>query len=120
MTDEIVNTDTGEVMAIQKAGAVNVTPTKPNDFHEEIKELIPTAGTLILTPEQKEILYAPIADADVEIRPDGLIYLPWMGYGDRLRRAFGMEWAIIQQGSPQAQGKYVIQPFWLIVQGKLC
>jgi len=46
----------------------------------EIVKLIPQAGTLQLTEEQKKILYAPINEEDIEVRPDGLIYLPWMEY----------------------------------------
>jgi hypothetical protein len=39
--------------------------------------------------EAAEILLGPVADEDIEIRPDGLIYLPEIKYRRILNRAFG-------------------------------
>ena len=89
------------------------------DFQDEITKLIPTAGTIQMTDAQKEILYAPVKEEDVEIRPDGLIYLPWMEYVSRLKGAFNMECAIIPQGMPNVKGDFILWPFWLIIQGKI-
>jgi hypothetical protein len=100
-----------------------VTPEKSetrefrNDF--DIAGLLGTAGKVILTEEQKKILYAPVNDEDVEIRPDGLIYLPWMEYVTRLNQAFGLEWALIPQGMPKVKGETVLWGFHLIVNGSL-
>src|SRR4030067_2353840 len=89
------------------------------DPHEEMIKLIPTAGTIKLTEKQRETLYAPVDQEKVEIRPDGLIYLPWMEYISRLKVAFDLEWAPIPQGLPKMQGEYMYWPFWLVIQGKL-
>jgi hypothetical protein len=89
------------------------------DFQEQITDLIHTAGTIEITIIQREILYASVKDEQVEIRPDGLIYLPWMEYVSRLRDAFGVQWAIIPQGMPTAKGDYILWPFWLVIQGKI-
>ena len=89
------------------------------DFQQQITDLISTAGTIEITTIQKEILYAPVTEQDVEIRPDGLIYLPWMEYVTRLRNAFGIQWAIIPQGMPTSEGDYILWPFWLVIQGKI-
>ena len=86
---------------------------------DQMVNMIPTAGTVNLTQEQKDILYAPVKEEDVEIRPDGLVYLPWMEYVSRLRDAFGMNWAIIPQALPKAQGNHIMWPFYLVIQGKL-
>ena len=59
-----------------------------------------TVGTLDLTEKQSEILYADVDPDDVEIRPDGLVYLPWMRYATRLRKAFGLKWALLPKGDP--------------------
>jgi len=88
-----------------------------NVFH--IETLLNTAGTLELTKEQEEILFAPVNEADVEIRPDGLIYLPWMEYVTRLRKSFGCNWAIIPNGNPLIKGNIIIWGFYLIIKGKL-
>lgn len=90
-----------------------------NDFTEQIETLIPTCGTIELTEGQKKILYAPVNEKDIEIRPDGLIYLPWMEYLSRLRNTFGMNWAIIPQGMPKLIGDYIMWGFYLFIQGKL-
>ena len=86
---------------------------------EEIEKLIPLAGTIELSEEKKKILFAPVKDEDVEIRPDGLIYLPWMEYVSRLRDAFGVSWTIIPKDMPKFQGNHVYWPFYLMIQGKL-
>lgn len=91
------------------------------DFELEIVKLIPTAGTIKLTEKQRKILYADVDEKAVEIRPDGLIYLPWMEYVTRLREAFEMRWAIIPRGQPKfgPEKKSIIWGFYLIIEGNL-
>lgn len=98
-----------------------VTETKPTEFRNEfdIGGLLQTAGQVHLSEKETEILYASVQDNDVEIRPDGLIYLPWMEYVTRLRKAFGMEWSIIPQGLPKLKGTTILWGFYLIVRGSL-
>src|SRR3990167_7478215 len=91
----------------------------PETVESHMIALIPTAGTIELTDEQKNNLYAPVDEALVEIRPDGLVYLPWMEYVTRLRKTFGLQWAIIPHGAPKAHGNYILWPFWMVIQGKL-
>ena len=92
---------------------------KPLEFQLQIEQLIPTAGTIEISKDQEDLLYSPIQVEEVEIRPDGLIYLPWMEYVQRLRKAFGAQWTIIPQGMPKIQGNYVYWPFYLVIQGKI-
>lgn len=87
-------------------------------IQDQIVSLIPLAGTIELTKEQEESLYSPVVVEDVEIRPDGLIYLPWMEYVTRLRKAFGMSWSLIPHGQPTKVGNFIHWPFWLIIRGK--
>ena len=104
-----VDPQTSEVTSMKKFS---------NEF--EIGHLLNTAGQIKLSDEQKAALYAPVKEEDVEIRPDGLVYLPWMEYASRLKEAFAMEWALIPNGKPSIMGNYVYWGFWLIVQGHLC
>jgi hypothetical protein len=108
----------------------NLTEVKPEVKQElkeqrfnnnfEIANMLSTAGTMELTEVQEAILFAPVNTADVEIRPDGLIYLPWMEYVTRLRKAFGCKWAIIPNGMPEINGdNLVVWGFYLVVNGKL-
>lgn len=89
----------------------------PLEFQGEIEKFLPRAGTIQLTPAQENILYDVIKDEEVEIRPDGLIYLPWMEYASRLRRAFGLAWVMIPQGLPKIQDEMIFWGFHLIIQG---
>lgn len=93
-------------------------PIPVDEIQAQITSLIPLAGTIELTPAQEEILYAPVDEAMVEIRPDGLIYLPWMEYVTRLRKAFGMSWSLIPYGPPKRLGNFIHWAFWLIIRGK--
>lgn len=100
------------------ATPARVTPDEEVDL--QIARLLPQAGTVVLTEEQKEKLYAPVNELDVEIRPDGLIYLPWMEYVSRLHAAFGLEWAIIPKGQPKMNPTKtgILWGFTLMIQGK--
>jgi hypothetical protein len=89
------------------------------DITEHIYNLIPTCGTIEATAIQKEILYAPVKEDDVEVRPDGLVYLPWMNYVERLKGAFGLSWAIVPQSPPMINNNQILWGFYLVIQGKL-
>lgn len=108
-TDEAVKTYIGDTTA-------PVAKTE-NDFNAEIAAIIHKAGTIKLTDKQKTILYASVDEKDIEIRPDGFIYLPWMEYETRLREAFGLEYAIIPQGLPRLENNLVLWGHWLIIRG---
>ncbi len=89
------------------------------NVQDEMTKLIPHAGTIEINEEQKKILFAPVDPESVEIRPDGLVYLPWMNYVERLRDAFGIGWAIIPKDMPKLQQNHMYWPFYLMIQGKL-
>ncbi len=96
-----------------------VAPERHFDNQFDIARLLPTAGTLETTDEQKKILYAPVNEADVEIRPDGLVYLPWMEYVSRLNGAYGTQWSLIPNGNPVIKDDQIVWGFYLVVKGKL-
>ncbi len=88
-----------------------------NEFN--VESLLTTAGTLELSDTQYDILYKPINEIDIEIRPDGLIYAPWMEYASRLRDAFGASWALVPNGMPKFSTNKIWWGFWLIIKGHL-
>lgn len=100
-------------------GKIAVTQKQPTTVKDQIFPLIPTVGTIETTKEERDILYAPVNPEDVEIRPDGLIYLPWMEYVTRLRKAFGTKWGTVGVGMPYREGTYLYWPHYLIIRGKL-
>ena len=92
------------------------------EFGEEIRKMLVTAGTLEMSETQQGILYAPIQDRDVYIKPDGLVYLSWIKYAERLTKAFtGTGWAMLPQGMPKIlNNKLVVWGFHLIIKGVYC
>jgi len=90
-------------------------------YEMQIAQLIPQAGTIELSKQQRDILYAKVNDEDIEIRADGIIYLPWVEYVSRLRDAFGMGWAIVPHGEPKINPDKdgILWAFFLMVNGKI-
>ena len=82
-------------------------------------EMAKSFGNIETTKEQQDKLFAPVNDDDVEVRPDGLIYLPWMGYVSRLREVFGTSWGLLPQGKAVMRDGYVMWGFYLAIKGKL-
>jgi len=98
-----------------------VVKPAPNDSAMTTAELNRWAAESVnmgeITDEQKEILLAPVDRECVEIRPDGLIYLPWMEYAERLTRAFPFQWAVIPQGKPKMKDGLILWAFILTLRG---
>jgi hypothetical protein len=76
-------------------------------------------GSVSFTPEQGEILLGPLAKEDVEVKPDGIIYLPEIKYRRILNKAFGPGgWGLAPRGESIVTGKIVTREYGLIVQGR--
>lgn len=79
-------------------------------------------GTTVLDEKAEAVLSEPLDPAQVQIRPDGLVYLPWTWYADRLNRAFGrLGWGLVPQSGPMTKEMgdmtLVIWGHWLVVRG---
>lgn len=72
-------------------------PHEPSEVEQTFKELYRGASTLEISVKERDILEAPVDPTLIEIRPDGLLYLPQVFVRERLNAAFGPgQWAIIQ------------------------
>jgi len=89
----------------------------PVTAQDHITSMIPKAGTIVLTDREMVILFAAVDETLIEIKPNGIIYLPWMEYVTRLRNAFGLQWAIIPDGKPMRQQNHIYWGFWLVIRG---
>ncbi|KAL1799919.1 hypothetical protein ACET3X_000261 [Alternaria dauci] len=77
-------------------------------------------GSISFTPEQSDMLLAPVTQDDVEVKPDGIIYLPEIKYRRILNKAFGPGgWGLAPRGESIVTGKLVTREYGLIVQGRL-
>lgn len=77
-------------------------------------------GSVSFTPEQQEVLLLPLEQDDVEVKPDGILYLPEIKYRRILNKAFGPGgWGLAPRGESIVTGKIVTREYGLIVQGRL-
>lgn len=82
---EVVDTTTGEIV---KADDVKDVPQLPENQYNGIAQAP-------ITPEETKKLLAPVDPNIVQIRPDGLIYVPGVYYRRRLTEIFGAgNWAL--------------------------
>lgn len=91
------------------------------EFGDEIRKILATAGTLKLTKEEDEILLGKIKDEDVYIKPDGLVYITWFKFAERLSKAFSATgWSMIPEGMPKMFENNVVWGFHLVIKGCYC
>lgn len=76
-------------------------------------------GTKPVTVEQNEVLSRPVDPEDVEVKPDGIVYLPEVKYRRRLNEAFGpMGWGMVHRGEVVVGNNIVTREYALIVNGR--
>lgn len=76
-------------------------------------------GSISFTPEQSEVLLAPVAADDVEVKPDGIIYLPEIKYRRILNKAFGPGgWGLAPRGESIVTGKLITREYGMVVEGR--
>ena len=76
-------------------------------------------STTAFPPETAEILMAPLDPGDVEVKPDGIIYLPEIKYRRILNRAFGPGgWGLAPRGELVIGEKVVTREYALVVHGR--
>lgn len=69
--------------------------------------------------EAAKILLADIAPDDVEVKPDGIVYLPEIKYRRILNRAFGPGgWGLAPRGETIVTGKSVTREYALVAHGR--
>ena len=69
--------------------------------------------------EAADVLLAPIDFDDVEVKPDGIIYLPEIKYRRILNRAFGPGgWGLAPRGETIVTGRSVTREYALIAHGR--
>ncbi|KAH7380938.1 mitochondrial genome maintenance MGM101-domain-containing protein [Cadophora sp. MPI-SDFR-AT-0126] len=70
--------------------------------------------------EAADILLAPIPADDVEVKPDGIIYLPEIKYRRILNKAFGPGgWGLAPRGETIVTGKSITREYALVAHGRL-
>ncbi|KAG8169283.1 hypothetical protein KVR01_000028 [Diaporthe batatas] len=76
-------------------------------------------STVPFSPEVAAVLMRPIPFEDVEIKPDGIIYLPEIKYRRILNQAFGPGgWGMAPRGELMVGDKVVTREYALLVHGR--
>ncbi|KAI9846797.1 MAG: hypothetical protein M1837_003646 [Sclerophora amabilis] len=77
-------------------------------------------GAEPFSKEAADVLTEPITFDDVEIKPDGIIYLPEIKYRRILNRAFGPgAWGLAPRGETIVTSKAVTREYALVAHGRL-
>ena len=76
-------------------------------------------GTSAFGPDVAAVLQAPISTDDIEVKPDGILYLPEIKYRRILNTAFGPGgWGLAPRGDLVVQERLVSRDYALIVHGR--
>ncbi|KAI0839936.1 Mgm101p-domain-containing protein [Hypoxylon sp. FL0890] len=76
-------------------------------------------GTTAFSPETSAILQARLDPDDIEVKPDGIIYLPEIKYRRILNTAFGPgAWGLAPRGQLTVHDKLVTREYALVVHGR--
>ena len=114
MGEELVKKEEGLVKLPEKRAEGPTMMERVQELAEQGK-----MGNLEISDKEAETLYAPLDPGLIQVRPDGLIYLPWTFYSRRLRDTFRMQWAMVAMGEPRTAGELVIWGFYLSVKGQI-
>ena len=77
-------------------------------------------STEAFSPEAAKALLAPIPTEDIEVKPDGIIYLPEIKYRRILNQAFGPGgWGLAPRGETVVTAKAVTREYALVALGRL-
>ena len=102
--------------ALPDAGA---TPQNANDDVIDWTQSFHGLGESTFGPEVATILQQPLNPDDIEVKPDGIIYLPEIKYRRILNAAFGPGgWGLAPRGQLIVHEKLVTREYALIVHGR--
>lgn len=120
----VANGESSESKSVSTGFAFHDSPiggTSVNkDGHIDWSDSFHGLGQAAFPKEVNDILLAPLKDEDIEIKPDGLLYLPEIKYRRILNKAFGPGgWGLAPRTETFITPKQVSREYALICQGRL-
>ncbi|KAG5959482.1 hypothetical protein E4U57_000625 [Claviceps arundinis] len=92
-------------------GSATLAPDWTNSFHG--------ISTKPVSKEQFKNLVTPLDVADIEVKPDGILYLPEIKYRRKLNETFGpMGWGLIPKSEAVVGNSIVTREYALIIDGR--
>ncbi|POY75364.1 hypothetical protein BMF94_1594 [Rhodotorula taiwanensis] len=77
-------------------------------------------GTAVISPEQAQLLMRPLTAEEIQIKPDGLLYLPEILYRRILNTTLGPgQWGLVPRGPETIQKGILTREWGLVVGGRL-
>jgi hypothetical protein len=101
---------------LQEPGYTN---TDGNDTSIDWSSSFHGLSTIAFEPHVASILMAPLDPEDIEMKPDGIAYLPEIKYRRILNQAFGPGgWGLAPRGELSVGEKVVTREYALVVGGR--
>lgn len=119
-TPSATNTATEDVRQVLSFNDAPAIASTDSQGHIDWSDSFHGLGSAAFSREVIDILMAPINTEDIEIKPDGLLYLPEIKYRRILNRAFGPGgWGLAPRTESLITPKQISREYALICQGRL-
>ena len=97
----------------------HLPPPSSNAAQQDWSRSFAGLASKAFNKETAATLLGPINPADVEIKPDGILYLPEIKYRRILNKAFGPgAWGLAPRGESLVTGKQVSREYALVANGQ--
>ncbi|KAJ3001940.1 hypothetical protein HKX48_002607 [Thoreauomyces humboldtii] len=104
---------------LTRSAPVTSAPFSADSDYQDLTQSHKGLSQEPFSKEAADILLAPVVFADIEVKPDGMLYLPEIKYRRILNRAFGPGgWGLIPRGPHTVANKNISREYALFCHGR--